>query len=1401
MKKKVSTVVFWVFLVGAFFALFNAGGSELPTETLDSLQADLTDGQVSVIYVSSQGDMTVDRWDGMRYRVPGPPSSALRAEVLESGMATIIDGDPPNPVRSLLMIAIPLLVVVLLFIWFLKRAQGGTANVIALTKSRARLIKESSVRFTDVGGATEAKERLGDVIDFLKHPKRWEAAGVRLPRGVLLDGPPGCGKTLLARAVAGEAGVPFYLVSASEFVEMFVGVGAARVRDMFEEAEKSAPAVVFIDELDAVGRRRGSGIGSGHDEREQTLNQILVCLDGFQNDTRVVVIAATNRADILDRALLRPGRFDVRVQIPPPTPPERLDILRIHGRDKPLADDVTLEYLADRTDGYSGAALEHLCNEAGLRALRRLGPQVNGGLKIALEDFEHILDLEQKRTRRFNKLDAALIESTTQLSQPAGVAEVQLTLNDGSVVEGRVVWVDSVFIKLIPNDQQRGELLVAKAQVRTLEALRRRKKAAARTEHDAGLRLLASSRVALDDVLGVEIGVGPLDPDSSLKLFKKCWNGGKLPKKKALRDFLDAQLGGHSLGITLLARLGRAYSWETLTQRWNAQGTALAKTRKPDDRLDSLQISFELTVRLLADRPDALDLWQFIALFPEGLDEKSVEYWNQVNDQTDPQRVLAEHHLIGLDGNHITMLPPIARYATDNATGDNEAAAGFDWSRARSLAYTYFLDLSRDASSTISSSDNIVSRSKTSRQLWAIERLFATELSFRSSDGELARKLHRQLENVYPFNVLAGQTALARARNLIGDGLAFVRSGDLEKRLGNLEQARLHYDQAIELYQLEQDQLGLANALRALGDLQKRLGNLEPARLHYDQALELYQLEQDQLGLANALQALGDLESRLGNLEPARLHYDQAIELYHLEQAKLGLANALKALGDLEKRLGNLEPARLHYDQAIELYQLEQAKLGLANALKALGDLKTRLGNLEPARLHYDQAIELYQLEQDQLGLANALRALGDLESRLGNLEPARLHYDQAIELYHLEQAKLGLANALKALGDLEKRLGNLEPARLHYDQAIELYQSEQAKLGLANALTALGDLETRLGNLEPARLHYDQAIELYQSEQAKLGLANALRALGDLQKRLGNLEPARQHYDQAIELYQLEQDQLGLANALKALGDLESRLGNLEPARLHYDQAIELYHLEQAKLGLANALKALGDLETRLSNLEPARQHYDQAIELYQLEQDQLGLANALQALGDLETRLGNLEPARLHYDQAIELYQLEQAKLGLANALQSLGDLETRLGNLEPARQHYDQAIELYQSEQAKLGLANVLQALGDLHLSTNANEEALICYEEALDLYRAEQEPIGQAYTLSEILRCRVRLKDLEQDELLSLTPVALSLAQRSGVESVIRYVLGALHEACGGDEEKLKALLGEIDNSGE
>lgn len=331
----------------------------------------------------------------------------------------------------LLIYILPFFFLILLFFMIFRQVKVGATQAFNFTKAKARLFgaeghPKEKITFKDIAGLKESKEELEEIVDFLKNPKKYLKIGARIPRGVLLVGPAGVGKTLLARAVAGEAKVPFFSISGSEFVEMFVGVGSSRVRDLFSTAKKSAPSIIFIDELDAIGRHRGAGIGGGHDEREQTLNQILVEMDGFERETNLIVMAATNRPDILDPALLRPGRFDRKIVLDLPDVKEREEILKIHSREKPLAFDVDLKEIAERTPGFSGADLANVANEAALLAARRNKNQIyqeeflESIEKVILgpERKSHILSEREKKVAAYHEAGHALVSALSPETEP-----------------------------------------------------------------------------------------------------------------------------------------------------------------------------------------------------------------------------------------------------------------------------------------------------------------------------------------------------------------------------------------------------------------------------------------------------------------------------------------------------------------------------------------------------------------------------------------------------------------------------------------------------------------------------------------------------------------------------------------------------------------------------------------------------------------------------------------------------------------------------------------------------------------------------------------------------------------------------------------------------------------------
>ena len=326
---------------------------------------------------------------GARFSLTGNTGDATFNILRENGIIPQYEEEEKQPFfTSLLLNWGPMILLIVIFYFFLRQIQAGGGKAMSFGKSRARMLNphDKKITFADVSGVQEAKEELEEVVDFLKDPKKYTALGGKIPKGVILVGPPGTGKTLLARAVAGEADVPFFSISGSDFVEMFVGVGASRVRDLFEQGKKHAPCIIFIDEIDAVGRHRGQGMGGGHDEREQTLNQLLVEMDGFESNEGVILIAATNRIDVLDPALLRPGRFDRRVMVGAPDVRGRLGILKVHTKKTPLEDNVDLEVIAKGTPGFTGADLANLVNEAALNAARL------NKKKLTNEDFEQAKD-------------------------------------------------------------------------------------------------------------------------------------------------------------------------------------------------------------------------------------------------------------------------------------------------------------------------------------------------------------------------------------------------------------------------------------------------------------------------------------------------------------------------------------------------------------------------------------------------------------------------------------------------------------------------------------------------------------------------------------------------------------------------------------------------------------------------------------------------------------------------------------------------------------------------------------------------------------------------------------------------------------------------------------------------
>jgi cell division protease FtsH len=407
-----------VAIVAIVFAVLSSNGGGSTKQSVDQFVASAKAGEVEKATVSGQNVTYKLRGGDEEYSTKLEEGDTVRQVLVDAGVRPGSENYPDIEIKgsstfdtifSVLLTFLPVLIIVGILFFFLRQAQGSNNQALNFGKSRARMFSGSrpSVTFLDVAGVEEAKDELKEVVEFLKYPEKFAALGARIPKGVLLVGPPGTGKTLLAKAVAGEAGVPFFSISGSEFVEMFVGVGASRVRDLFDQAKRNSPCIVFVDEIDAVGRHRGAGLGGSHDEREQTLNQILVEMDGFDTNTNVIVVAATNRPDILDPALLRPGRFDRQVVLDRPDIKGRKAILDVHAKGKPLDGSVNLEVVAKQTPGFSGADLANLVNEAAILAARR------GKKKITMPELDEAVDRviagPERKSRVISKKEREII--------------------------------------------------------------------------------------------------------------------------------------------------------------------------------------------------------------------------------------------------------------------------------------------------------------------------------------------------------------------------------------------------------------------------------------------------------------------------------------------------------------------------------------------------------------------------------------------------------------------------------------------------------------------------------------------------------------------------------------------------------------------------------------------------------------------------------------------------------------------------------------------------------------------------------------------------------------------------------------------------------------------------------
>ena len=434
MNSTVKTAIFWVVMICTAFLLWNVVKSGSPgrekTYTFSQFLEEVRNGNVADVTIANGNQVTGKlKNTGVTLKTVIPANYPEIYKLLEEKKVAIeVKEAQSNNWITLLVNASPFILLIAFWIFMMRQMQTGGNKALSFGKSRARLLstQQKKVTFKDVAGVEEAKEELQEIIEFLREPQKFQKLGGRIPKGVLLVGAPGTGKTLLARAIAGEANVPFFSISGSDFVEMFVGVGASRVRDLFDQGKKSAPCIIFIDEIDAVGRHRGAGLGGGHDEREQTLNQLLVEMDGFDSNEGVILIAATNRPDVLDPALLRPGRFDRRVVVPRPDVKGREAILKVHTKKVPLADDVDLSILARGSPGFSGADLANLVNEAALHAARQ------NRKVVAMADFElskdkvlmgverrsMILSESEKKTTAYHEAGHALVAAVIPHADP-----------------------------------------------------------------------------------------------------------------------------------------------------------------------------------------------------------------------------------------------------------------------------------------------------------------------------------------------------------------------------------------------------------------------------------------------------------------------------------------------------------------------------------------------------------------------------------------------------------------------------------------------------------------------------------------------------------------------------------------------------------------------------------------------------------------------------------------------------------------------------------------------------------------------------------------------------------------------------------------------------------------------
>ena len=586
-----------VFILGCLiiFKLFNSTVNEL---TYDEFIKNLNGGKVTELTVTpkvrTETYELVGKLDGYKenesFILYLPYSDEFLSKITEAKEASnnfelTIETDPEaSSWLTVLIDVVPILILAGATIWIFTRQLGNGNKSMDFGKSRAKLVEESRATFKDVAGLTEEKEEVQELIDFLKNPKKFTNMGARIPKGVLLVGPPGTGKTLLARAVAGEAKVPFYYISGSDFVELFVGIGASRVRDMFKQAKMNAPCLIFIDEIDAVGRQRGTGLGGGHDEREQTLNQLLTEMDGFGANEGIIIIAATNRPDVLDPALLRPGRFDRQVTVSLPDKNARMEILKVHAKNKILDKNITLEYLAKRTPGFSGADLENLLNEAALLTVRRNKKAIT--MAEIDEATDRVLMGPAKVTKKYTDKEKKLVAF-----HEAGHAVMGLKLDGANEVQK---------ITIIPRGNAGGYTMMTPKE----EAFNYTKK-----ELLESICGLLGGRVA-EEITFNEITTGAHDD------FKKA--------TKIVRSMVT-EYGMSSLGPMMLEEQdGNTFLGRDYTKSRNISDTV---AHEIDEEMRSIINScYEKTKKIISENKDLLSLIANTLLEEETITKEEIDY-------------------------------------------------------------------------------------------------------------------------------------------------------------------------------------------------------------------------------------------------------------------------------------------------------------------------------------------------------------------------------------------------------------------------------------------------------------------------------------------------------------------------------------------------------------------------------------------------------------------------------------------------------------------------------------------------------------------------------------------------------------------------------------------------------